>query len=68
MVVEMIKQTLGARLHCKNIDSKTTEILSTVLCHNIYVVIRQMYELGLEPEFVQSETVQKNNARHSGIT
>ena len=31
--------------------AQINEVLCKVLCHNIYVVIQSMYELGIEPVF-----------------
>jgi len=41
----------GTRLMSKKEVAQINEVLCKVLCHNIYVVIQSMYELGIEPVF-----------------
>jgi hypothetical protein len=37
----------------KNLTAQLNEILLKVLCHNIRVVIQEMFELGIEPNFLR---------------
>ena len=48
----MIKSKFGERLRSKNETAQINEALTTVLCHNLCVVIQSMYELGVEPKFI----------------
>ncbi len=49
----MIKRKFGDSLRSKTHTSLTNEALCKVLCHNIVVLIHEMYELGIKPDFVQ---------------
>jgi len=48
----MIKAKFGGRVRSKTPIAQVNEVLCKVLCHNICVLIQSMYELGIEPEFV----------------
>ncbi len=47
----MIKSKFGGRVRSKTWHAKVNEALCKVLCHNIYVLIHSMYELGIDPTF-----------------
>lgn len=48
-----LKQTLGETIRSKRWHSRENEALSKIILHNIQVLIRQMFETGLVPDFVQ---------------
>jgi transposase len=50
----MIKSKFGDSLRSKTETAQINEILLKVLCHNICVVISEMHELGIEPNFKDS--------------
>ena len=47
----MIKSKFGDAVRSKTEVAQVNEVLLKVLCHNIYVVIQEMFELGIEPNF-----------------
>jgi transposase len=47
----MIKRKFGDSLRSKTETAQVNETLAKVLCHNIVVLIHEMYELGIEPVF-----------------
>ncbi|MEM0372875.1 MAG: transposase [archaeon] len=47
----MLKRKLGSKLMLKNEIGKTNEALARVLCHNICVLIKESYGLGIELDF-----------------
>lgn len=49
--MHMIKSKFGSRLRSKDKTGQVNELLAKVLCHNICVVIQEMYELGLSSDF-----------------
>lgn len=49
-----IKRLFGASVRAKNYSAQINEILLKILCHNIVVLIHEMHELGVYPEFVNS--------------
>jgi len=49
----MIKRTFGEWLHSKTETAKMNETLTRVLCHNIVVLIHEMYDLEIDPVFRQ---------------
>ena len=49
--VSMIKRKFGDALRSKTDVAMINETLCKVLCHNIVVLIHEMYELGIEPVF-----------------
>ena len=50
----MIKSKFGDSVRSKTEVAQVNEVLLKVLCHNICVVIHEMFELGIEPMFVSS--------------
>lgn len=49
----MIKSKFGDSVRSKNETACVNEILLKVLCHNICVLISEMFELGIKPEFLE---------------
>lgn len=47
----MIKAKLGDKLKSKNLVAQKNELLCKVIAHNIIVIIHEMHELGVAPEF-----------------
>jgi transposase/predicted nucleic acid-binding Zn finger protein len=52
----MIKRKFGDYLRSKTDVAMMNESLCKVLCHNIVVLIHEMYELGIDPVFWQEPT------------
>lgn len=50
-VFHMLKSKFGDFVRSKDWVAQVNEVLLKVLCHNICVVIQEMYELGIEPDF-----------------
>ena len=48
----MIKSKFTDLVRSKNKTAQINEVLLKVLCHNICVLIQEMFELGIEPDFV----------------
>ncbi len=49
----MIKTKFGDSVRSKTETACINEILLKVLCHNICVVIHEMFESGIEPNFIE---------------
>ena len=49
--VHMIKSKFGDSVRSKTWTAQVNEVLCKVICHNICVVIQEMHELGIKPEF-----------------
>lgn len=47
----MIKRKFGDGVRSKTDVAIRNEVLAKVLCHNIAVVIHEMHELGIAPDF-----------------
>jgi hypothetical protein len=47
----MIKRKFGDSLRTKTDVAMVNEVLCKVLCHNLVVLIHEMYELGISPVF-----------------
>ena len=47
----MIKARFGSRVRSKTAAARVNEVMAKILCHNICVLIKSMYELGICPEF-----------------
>jgi transposase len=52
----MIKRKFGDSLRSKTDTAQVNETLAKVLCHNIVVLIHEMYELGIDPVFWAEST------------
>lgn len=50
----MIKAKLGDKLKSKNFTAQKNELLCKLIAHNIIVLIHEMHELGIEPNFCTS--------------
>ena len=48
----MIKAKFGDVIRSKDKTAQVNEVLLKVLCHNIVVLIQEMFELGIEPNFI----------------
>ena len=53
--MDMIKAKFGAYVRAKTPTAQVNEALVKVLCHNIVVLIKSMYELGITPVFASRE-------------
>ncbi len=53
-VFHMVKSKFGDYVRSKEWTAQVNEVLLKILCHNICVVIQEMHELGIEPEFTDS--------------
>ncbi|MBI3637848.1 MAG: transposase [Candidatus Rokubacteria bacterium] len=53
----MMKRKFGDSLRSKSETAMVNETLCKVLCHNLVVLIHEIYELGIEPEFWAGESV-----------
>jgi transposase len=51
-VMHMIKSKFNTHIRSKDNTACINEILLKVLCHNICVLISEMFELGIKPEFL----------------
>lgn len=61
-VFHMIKAKFGDSVRRKTKTAQINEVLLKILCYNICVVIQEMFELGIQPNFCISQTDQGNNA------
>ncbi|MFH0896548.1 MAG: IS5 family transposase [Candidatus Bathyarchaeota archaeon] len=50
-VFHMLKSKFGDSVRSREWTSQVNEVLLKVLCHNICVLIQEMFELGIEPNF-----------------
>ena len=53
----MIKRKFGDSLRSKTDVAMVNEMLCKVLCHNLVVLIHEMYELGIDPVFSEKASV-----------
>ena len=51
----MIKSKFNNSVRAKTWNGQVNEVLCKVLCHNICVLIHEMYELGIQPNFKVQE-------------
>ncbi|MCK5473891.1 MAG: transposase [Candidatus Aenigmarchaeota archaeon] len=49
--VHMVKSKFGDRVRSKSWTAQVNEVLCKIICHNICVVVQEMHELGLNPQF-----------------
>lgn len=49
--VQMIKSKFGNRVRSKSWTAQINEVLCKIIGHNIGVVINEMFELNIEPDF-----------------
>ena len=57
-VFSMIKAKYGSTVRGRTPISQANNVLCKLLANNLYVLIRSIYELGLEPEFAKIEELQ----------
>jgi transposase len=53
----MIKRKFGDFCRCKNPQSQDSEILCKILCHNIVVLIFEIFNRGLKIDFEECQSV-----------
>lgn len=53
----MIKRKFGDALRTKTETAQINEVLAKVLCHNLVVLIHEMYESGIAPTFEAGQAV-----------
>jgi transposase len=51
-----MKRRFGGSIRSKKHQSQVNEILAKVLCYNLSVLVNEMFELGIEPEFWENST------------
>ena len=49
--ISMLKGIFGTHIRSKNFEAQVVEIYLMVLCHNIRVLVHEMFELGIYPFF-----------------
>ncbi|MCX6664057.1 MAG: transposase [Euryarchaeota archaeon] len=49
--VQMIKSKFGDFVRSKTWTAQVNEVLCKIICHNICVIIQEIHELGIEPNF-----------------
>ena len=54
--VNMIRAKFGKSVRSKNWNSQVNEVLCKVICHNICVVIKEMFCRNINPNFNQTES------------
>lgn len=54
-----LKRTITDRLRSKFFPAQVNEALCMVLCHNLCVVIKSMFELGIHPDFDAAAVVRR---------
>ncbi|GBE17691.1 hypothetical protein BMS3Abin16_00279 [archaeon BMS3Abin16] len=47
----MMKMKFGDKLKSKNFIAQKNELLCKAIAHNIVVLIHEMHELGIKPDF-----------------
>ena len=53
--MHMIKAKFGGKVRSKNPVAQMNEVLAKILCHNICVLIQAMFELGVEPFWMEEK-------------
>jgi transposase len=53
-----VKRKFGDSIRSKTDTAMVNEVLCKILCHNLVVLIHEMYELGIDPVFWKTTTVQ----------
>jgi len=56
----MIKMKFGDKLKSKNFIAQKNELLCKLIVHNIVVLIHEMYELGIVPQFYSKSPIAAN--------
>ena len=47
----MLKRNFGYRLRTKGFTSQVNEILMKCVCHNLSVLVQELFELGIDIDF-----------------
>ena len=55
-VFSMMKRKFGSNLRARNSLAQENEVLCKALCHNICVLIQEMFELGIKVDFQEMAT------------
>ena len=50
-----IKRKFGETLKSKNPTAQVNELLAKIIAYNLTVIIHEMYENGIEPNFIRSD-------------
>jgi transposase len=58
-VFSMIKELLSHRLRTRTERAQGNEMLVKAICHNLRMVLRAKYELGIEPNFAEEPPVRQ---------
>jgi len=58
-VFHMIKAKFGTHIRSTSETAQMNEVLLKVLCHNICVVIQEMHELEIEPNFIRGGSIER---------
>ena len=64
----MIKAKFEEKVKSKTPIAQCNEVLAKILCHNIVVLIHEMYELGIDPTFSGYTPVEREAPALAGIT
>ena len=56
----MIKSKFSDSVRAKSWNAQVNEVLCKIICHNLCVLIHEMYELGIEPNF-KTDSQSKQN-------
>ena len=57
-VFSMMKRKFGSNLRARNSLAQENEVLCKALCHNICVLIQEMFELGIKVDFREKEPLE----------
>jgi len=55
-----VKAKVGDKLKSKNFIAQKNELLCKLIAHNIIVLIHEMHELGIEPNFCTAHGAENN--------
>jgi hypothetical protein len=59
------KQKLGETIASRSMASQTNEILCLAIAYNLMILVRQMFEWGLLPDFLQSDPRPVGDGAHA---
>ena len=62
-----IKKKFGDTLKSKNIIAQENELLAKIIAYNLTVVIHEMYENGINPEFLLKIKEEKNISNKNSL-
>ena len=63
----MVKAKFDEKVRSKTPEAQVNEVLTKFLCHNIVVLIHEMYELGIDPIFDGHQPIEKEVPALVGI-